>query len=79
MNILGKREVFTIELEIGREPDFNVCCVLDREETKDLADQTITKIVRRGFQWQEKFIRPPEVITAKSPPFSPPQTLTENI
>lgn len=79
LGILAKREVFPIQLEIGTEPDFNFCCVLDREETTDVADQTITKIVRRGFKYQEKVIRPTEVITAKSPLSSPLQALTENI
>ncbi|MEB3150269.1 MAG: nucleotide exchange factor GrpE [Sphaerospermopsis sp.] len=53
-----------MELE-SQEPDFNLCRVVDREERTDVPDQTITKIVRRGFRWGEKIIRPTEVITAK--------------
>ncbi|MFM5900721.1 MAG: nucleotide exchange factor GrpE [Dolichospermum sp.] len=39
---------------------------MDQEERTDIPDQTITKIVRRGFYWGEKVLRPAEVITAKS-------------
>ncbi|MFN4955893.1 MAG: nucleotide exchange factor GrpE [Aphanizomenon sp.] len=66
LSILGKRQLLPIELREGTEPDFNLCRVIDREERIDLPDQTITKIVRRGFHWGEKVLRPTEVITAKS-------------
>ena len=64
LSVLGKRQLIPIELE-SQEPDFNLCRVVDREERTDVPDQTITKIVRRGFRWGEKIIRPKEVITAK--------------
>jgi molecular chaperone GrpE len=66
LSVLGKRQLLPIELQEGTEPDFNLCRVIDREERTDIPDQTITKIVRRGFQWGEKVLRPAEVITAKS-------------
>jgi molecular chaperone GrpE len=66
LGILRKRQVLPIELQAGTEPDFNLCRVIDQEERTDIPDQTITKIVRRGFYWGEKVLRPAEVITAKS-------------
>jgi molecular chaperone GrpE len=66
LSILRKRQLSPIELQAGTEPDFNLCRVIDREERTDIPDQTITKIVRRGFYWGEKVLRPAEVITAKS-------------
>ncbi|MEO3704434.1 nucleotide exchange factor GrpE [Trichormus azollae] len=67
LSVLGKRQLIPIELE-SIEPDFNLCRVIDREERTDVPDQTITKIVRRGFRWTEKMLRPTEVITAKVEP-----------
>lgn len=64
LSVLKKRQVVPIELE-GTQPDFNLCRVVDREVRTDLADQTITKIVRRGFHLGEKILRPTEVITSK--------------
>ncbi|MBD2569900.1 nucleotide exchange factor GrpE [Anabaena lutea] len=64
LSVLGKRQLLPIELT-STEPDFNLCRVIDREERTDVPDQTITKIVRRGFRWGEKILRPTEVITAK--------------
>ena len=66
LGVLGKRQLLPIELQEGTEPDFNLCRVIDREERTDIPDQTITKIVRRGFHLGEKVLRPTEVITAKS-------------
>jgi molecular chaperone GrpE len=65
LNVLGKRQVLPIELQ-STQPDFNLCRVVDRELRNDIADQTITKIVRRGFSLKEKILRPTEVITSKS-------------
>ncbi|MEY3403450.1 MAG: hypothetical protein RLZZ86_3066, partial [Cyanobacteriota bacterium] len=66
LGILRKRQLLPIELQAGTEPDFNLCRVIDQEERTDIPDQAITKIVRRGFYWGEKVLRPAEVITAKS-------------
>lgn len=66
LSVLAKRQVLPIELAEGTQPDFNLCRVVDREERADVADQTITKIVRRGFRSCEKILRPTEVITSKS-------------
>jgi molecular chaperone GrpE len=66
LSILRKRQLLPIELQAGTEPDFNLCQVIDREERTDIPDQTITKIVRRGFYWGKKVLRLAEVITAKS-------------
>jgi molecular chaperone GrpE len=64
LSILKKRQVVPIELQ-DTQPDFNLCRVVDREVNNDLADQTITKIVRQGFRLQDKILRPTEVITSK--------------
>lgn len=64
LSVLKKRQVVPIVLE-GTQPDFNLCRVVDREVRTDLADQTITKIVRQGFHLGEKMLRPTEVITSK--------------
>lgn len=63
LDVLG-RQVCPIELE-GTQPDFDLCCVVDREVRADLPDQTITKILGRGFRLGEKILRPTEVITSK--------------
>ena len=64
LNVLKKRQISPIELE-KTQPDFDLCRVLEREVRSDLADQTITKIVRRGFILGETILRPAEVITSK--------------
>ncbi|WP_228041649.1 nucleotide exchange factor GrpE [Planktothrix mougeotii] len=64
LNILGKREVKSIELE-GNQLDFEVCKVVDREVRPDQSPQTITKVVRQGFRVNNKLLRPIEVITSK--------------
>lgn len=65
LSVLAKRQVSPIELE-GTQPDFNLCRVVDRELKPDLPDQTITKVIRRGFWLSEKILRPSEIITSKS-------------
>ena len=62
--ILEKRQVLKIELSDHR-PDFTICQVVEREIRPDLAEQTITKIVRQGFTIEDKLLRPMEVITSK--------------
>ncbi len=62
--ILEQRQVHPIDFQ-GNQPNFNLCQVLGREVRNDLEDQTITKIVRRGFHWGDKLLRPVEVITSQ--------------
>ncbi len=64
LNILHRRQVTPIEFE-ATQPDFEICKVVDREIRNDLEPQTITKIVRQGFQIDKKILRPVEVITSK--------------
>ncbi|MGB3757746.1 MAG: nucleotide exchange factor GrpE, partial [Rivularia sp. (in: cyanobacteria)] len=64
LNVLKKRQISPIELE-EIQPDFDLCRVVEREVRSDLADQTITKIVRRGFRLGETILRSAEVITSK--------------
>ncbi|AUB41541.1 GRPE, molecular chaperone GrpE [Nostoc flagelliforme CCNUN1] len=67
LGVLGKRQVLPIQIELqSTQPDFNLCRVVEREVRKNVADQTITKIVRRGFSLREKTLRPTEVITSKT-------------
>ncbi|MDT9182377.1 nucleotide exchange factor GrpE [Arthrospira platensis] len=65
LNTLEKREVITIDFQ-GKKPDFEVCKIIDREVNGDLENETITKIVRRGFQYGDRLLRPVEVIVSKS-------------
>ncbi|TAE58078.1 MAG: nucleotide exchange factor GrpE [Nostocales cyanobacterium] len=65
LSVLAKRQLVPIKLT-SKEPDFNFCRVVDQEERSDVPDQTITKVVRRGFRWGDKILRPTEVITAKA-------------
>ncbi|MCC5660877.1 nucleotide exchange factor GrpE [Nostoc sp. XA010] len=65
LSVLKKRQILPIELQ-STQPDFNLCRVVDREVRNDMPDQTITKIVRRGFSLGEKTLRPTEVITSKT-------------
>ena len=65
LTLLGKRQVYPLELE-GTQPDFNICQVVDCEVRADLEEHTITKIVRKGFRFGDKILRPIEVITSKT-------------
>jgi molecular chaperone GrpE len=64
LGVLQRRQVELLELE-GTKPDFDFCRVVEREVRSDVEDQTITKIVRRGFRHGDKILRPIEVITSK--------------
>ncbi|GBE73036.1 unknown protein [Microcystis aeruginosa NIES-87] len=64
LSILEKRQVLKIELS-DHQPDFTICQVVEQEIRPDLAEQTITKIVRQGFTIEDKLLRPMEVITSK--------------
>lgn len=64
LNVLHRRQVTPIEFE-GTQPDFNICKVVEREIRTDLEPQTITKVVRQGFQIDKRILRPIEVITSK--------------
>ncbi len=66
LKILEKRQVKSIAL-LATKPDYTICQVVDREEREDLEEQTITKVVRQGFQVKSKILRPVEVITSKKP------------
>lgn len=66
LNILERRQVKLIEFQ-DTKPDYSVCQVVDREEREDLEEQTITKVVRQGFQVEKKILRSVEVITSKQP------------
>jgi molecular chaperone GrpE len=61
--VLAKRQVTRIELQDNR-PDFTCCQVVDREDRPDLAEQTITQIVRQGFRQGDRILRPVEIITS---------------
>ncbi|BAY26868.1 hypothetical protein NIES2100_66840 [Calothrix sp. NIES-2100] len=65
LNILQKREVQLIDFQ-DAQPDFRYCKVVDIEVRNDLENQTITKIIRRGFSIGDKILRPVEVIVSKT-------------
>jgi molecular chaperone GrpE len=62
---LARQQVTPIVIE-DATPDFSCCQVVGREDRTDLADQTITKVVRQGFRYGDKILRPVEIITAKN-------------
>jgi molecular chaperone GrpE len=62
---LAREQVTSIVLE-DTTPDFTCCQVVGREDRTDLEDQTITKVVRQGFRYGDKILRPVEIITAKN-------------
>lgn len=64
LNVLHRRQVTPIEFE-GTQPDFNICKVVEREIRTDLEPQTITKVVRKGFQIDKKILLPIQIITSK--------------
>jgi molecular chaperone GrpE len=61
LNILQKRGVTPITIK-ENDLDFNLCRVVDQEIRDDLEEKTITKIIRQGFFYQDKILRPTEVI-----------------
>lgn len=65
LGILSQRQVKPIDFQ-NSQPDFSLCKVIDIEVRDDLENQTITKIVRRGFRINDKLLRPVEVITSKT-------------
>ena len=64
LSVLAKRQLHQLEIT-GTKPDFSICKVIDCEVRNDLEESTITKVVRRGFRFGDKVIRPIEVITSK--------------
>lgn len=64
LGVMEKRDVTQVELEEG-QPDFAICRVVDKEVRPDLAEQTITRVVRSGYRIGEKVLRPSEVIVSK--------------
>ena len=62
--LLEKREVNLVDFQESK-PDFKLCQVVDKEIRNDLEEQTITQIIRQGFQQGEKLLRPVEVIISK--------------
>ncbi|WP_414542507.1 nucleotide exchange factor GrpE [Nostoc sp. CCY0012] len=63
--LLSRRQVKPIDFQ-DSQPDFNLCKVVDIEIRNDLENQTVTKIVRRGFRINDKLLRSVEVITSKT-------------
>lgn len=66
-SVLAKRKVNPIDIE-ETQPDFNLCKVVAQEVRNDLENQTITKVVRKGFYLENKVLRPVEVIISKKEP-----------
>jgi molecular chaperone GrpE len=65
LTTLKRRDVTLIE-HSSSFPDYEVCEVVDREERNDLENNTITKIVRKGFFLKEKVLRYLEIITSQN-------------
>lgn len=68
LSVLAKRLVTQINIEgiEGTQPDYNLCRVVDQEVKTDIPEKSVTKIVRQGFRYGEKILRPVEVITSKT-------------
>ncbi|MBD2206131.1 nucleotide exchange factor GrpE [Calothrix sp. FACHB-1219] len=64
LQILEKQEIQIIDFQ-DNYPDFRYCKVVDIEVRNDLENQTITRIVRRGFRLGDKILRPVEVVVSK--------------
>ena len=63
LNLLKTREVFPLNFQ-EKYPDFKLCRVVSQEIRDDVETQTITKIIRQGFRYKEKILRPTEVVIA---------------
>jgi molecular chaperone GrpE len=64
LGVLDKRQVTPIE-PTNDAIDFATCRVVDQEVRPELAPQTITQVVRQGFRWHDRVLRPTEVIISK--------------
>ncbi|AFZ15169.1 MAG: nucleotide exchange factor GrpE [Crinalium sp.] len=63
-SVLEKRQVQQLELSTT-QVDFNICRVVESEVRPELEDKTVTKVIRKGFSFGDKILRPIEVITSK--------------
>ena len=63
LNLLKTREVFTLNFQ-EKYPDFKLCRVVSQEIRDDVEAQTITKVIRQGFRYKDKILRPTEVVIA---------------
>jgi molecular chaperone GrpE len=66
LSILERRNISAIESDAS-ELDFNVTRVVGHEVHDELNEMTVVKIVRQGFCWDKKVLRPTEVIISKKP------------
>jgi molecular chaperone GrpE len=64
LGVLGKRQVNPIEIT-NDAIDYTACRVVDQELRPELAPQTITQVVRQGWRWHDRVLRPTEVIISK--------------
>jgi molecular chaperone GrpE len=64
LGVLSKRQVHGIAPPADRL-DFETCRVVDQEIRPELSPQTITQVVRQGFCWGNRILRPTEVIISK--------------
>lgn len=64
LGVLAKRQVTAIALS-NSPIDFATCRVVDQEVRPELSPQTITQVVRQGFRWRDRILRPMEVIISK--------------
>ncbi|MGK7957804.1 MAG: nucleotide exchange factor GrpE [Crocosphaera sp.] len=62
--LLEKRQVKLVDFQ-ETKPDFKLCQVVDKEIRNDLEEQTITQIIRQGFQQGDQLLRPVEVIISE--------------
>ncbi len=63
--IFSRRNVQQIDYTESKV-DFKLCSVVETENNFDVEEGTILKIVKQGFQIENRILRPIEVITAKN-------------
>jgi molecular chaperone GrpE len=62
---LSKRGVSEITINQEQTLDYSIGKVVGREYRTDLPDKTVIKIVKKGFYFKDKVLRPVEVITSQ--------------
>jgi molecular chaperone GrpE len=67
LGVLAKRQVTPIAqtIDANNTIDFTTCRVVDQEVRPELSPQTITQVVRQGFCFGDRVLRPTEVIISK--------------
>lgn len=63
--ILSRRSVSPIEYECNTV-NFDLCNVVETEQSSELADGTILEILKTGYYVEDRILRPLDVVTVKN-------------